>query len=247
MQQTEALHLVTMGKNIFLTGAAGSGKTYVLNQYIKYLKDNNVSAAVTASTGIAATHLQGTTIHSWSGIGIRDKLGAQDLEKIGANKRIKNNFKKTKVLVIDEISMLHQFQLDMVDTIARHFLDASKPFGGLQVLLCGDFFQLPPVSTASSEVEKHFAFHANAWKQADLHVCYLHEQHRQGNDPLLTILNDIRSGSAGEHTKVPLRTRYKKEPAGNTKATKLYARNINVDEINQRELQTFRLKKKSSS
>jgi ATP-dependent DNA helicase PIF1 len=244
MQQSEAFHLMTMGKNIFLTGAAGSGKTFVLNQYIKYLKDNHVPVAVTASTGIAATHLQGTTIHSWSGIGIRETLSAQDLEKIGANKRIKKHFKKTKVLIIDEISMLHQHQLDMVDIIARHFLDARQSFGGLQVVLCGDFFQLPPVSTASSEVEKHFAFHASAWEQADFHVCYLHEQHRQGNDPLITILNDIRSGRAGEHTKIPLRTRYKKEPVGNTKATKLYARNINVDEINQRELANLQTEEK---
>jgi ATP-dependent DNA helicase PIF1 len=245
MQQTDAFHLLTLGKNIFLTGAAGSGKTFLLNQYIKYLKDNNAQVAVTASTGIAATHLQGTTIHSWSGIGIRETLTAQDLEKIATNKRIKKNFKKTNVLIIDEISMLHCYQLDMLDSIARHFLDSSKVFGGLQIVLCGDFFQLPPVSTASSEVEKHFAFQSVAWKKADFYVCYLHEQHRQGNDPLMTILNDIRSGQAGEHTKIPLRTRYKKEPIGSTKATKLYTRNINVDAINERELANLKTQEKT--
>lgn len=244
MQQSEALCLMAMGKNIFLTGAAGSGKTYVLNQYIKYLKENNIRVAITASTGIAATHLHGTTLHSWSGIGIRETLSAKDLEKLETNKRIKKNFKKTKVLIIDEISMLHQYQLDMVDNIARHFLDSTKAFGGLQVVLCGDFFQLPPVSTASSEVEKHFAFQALAWEQADFHVCYLHEQYRQGSDPLINVLNDIRSGNAGEHTKVPLRTRYKKEPEGNTQATKLYARNINVDAINEKELARLSNKEK---
>jgi ATP-dependent DNA helicase PIF1 len=245
MQQTDAFHLLTLGKNIFLTGAAGSGKTFVLNQYIKYLKDNNVQVAVTASTGIAATHLQGTTIHSWSGMGIRERLTTQDLEKIATNKRIKKNFKKTNVLIIDEISMLHCYQLDMIDSIARFFLDSSKVFGGLQVVLCGDFFQLPPVSTASSEVENYFAFQSVAWKQGDFYVCYLHEQHRQSNDPLMTVLNDIRSGQAGEHTKIPLRTRYKKEPVGNTKATKLYTRNINVDAINEHELANLKTQKKT--
>lgn len=235
MLQEEALDLLKMGKNIFLTGAAGSGKTYLLNKYIRYLKDNNVHVAITASTGIAATHLYGTTLHSWSGIGIKEQLSTNDLEKLLKKKNITRNYKKTKVLIIDEISMLHKCQLDMVDTIARHILGNQQPFGGIQVVLCGDFFQLPPVSSSQTE-KKEFAFEAAAWSNADIQVCYLHEQHRQGNDPLLTILNDIRNGRAGEHTKVPLRTRYKKEPHGATKATKLYARNINVDAINESEL-----------
>jgi len=236
MQQEEAFHLLTMGKNIFLTGAAGSGKTYLLNKYIHYLKENNVAVAITASTGIAATHLQGTTLHSWSGIGVKDTLTPADLEKILTIKRIKRNYKKTKVLIIDEISMLHKHQLDMVDTIARYMLNSNNAFGGMQIILCGDFFQLPPVSSSFSTKEIQFAFEAIAWKNADFHVCYLHEQHRQGDDPLLAVLNDIRSGTAGEHTKVPLRTRYKKEPQGATKATRLYSRNINVDAMNEQEL-----------
>ena len=236
MQQDEAFDLLKMGKNIFLTGAAGSGKTFLLNKYINYLRDNNVCVAVTASTGIAATHLQGTTIHSWSGIGVRDNLGKKDLEKLLTNDRIKRNYKKTKVLIIDEISMLHKHQLDMVNSIAQYILASDQPFGGMQIVLCGDFFQLPPVSSSASSEEKQFAFEADAWQEGDFHVCYLHEQHRQGNDPLLDILNDIRSGTAGEQTKVPLRTRYKKEPQGTIKATKLYSRNINVDAINEHEL-----------
>jgi hypothetical protein len=133
--------------------------------------------------------------------------------------------------------MLHPHQLDMIDTLARAMLKPDEPFGGLQVILCGDFFQLPPVSgeRVSSE-DKQFAFESSAWQESDFYVCYLNEQHRQGDDPLYQVLGDIRSGTAGEHTKVPLRTRYKKEPAGETKATKLYSRNINVDSINSTEL-----------
>lgn len=244
MTQDEALNLLKMGKNIFLTGAAGAGKTYLLNQYIKHLKDNNVIVAITASTGIAATHLQGTTIHSWSGIGVKEKLTQQDLENILKSKRIKRNYNKTKVLVIDEISMLHKHQLDMVDSIARRILENDTPFGGIQIVLCGDFFQLPPVTSGVLSEGTPFAFEASSWKTGDFQVCYLHEQHRQGNDPLLTVLNDIRSGTAGEHTKVPLRTRYKKEPQGATKATKLYSRNINVDAINDHELANLQGKEK---
>ena len=236
MRQDEALQLLKMGKNIFLTGAAGSGKTYLLNQYIHYLKEHHIGVAITASTGIAATHINGTTIHSWSGIGVRDVMTNKDLEKLLTTTRIKNNYKKNKVLIIDEISMLHPHYLDLIESVARYMLDSNKAFGGLQLVLCGDFFQLPPVSTGSSLEEKRFAFEASTWADSDFHVCYLQEQYRQGNDPLLRVLNDIRSGTAGEHTKVPLRTRYKKEPMGNTKATKLYSRNINVDTINEREL-----------
>lgn len=236
MKQIDAFNLLKMGHNIFLTGAAGAGKTYLLNQYITYLKENNVEVAMTASTGIAATHLQGMTLHAWSGIGIKDHLTQKDLEKLLATSRIKRNYKKTKVLIIDEISMLHPHQLDMVDMIARFILKSTEPFGGIQVILCGDFFQLPPISSSTLEEEKQFAYEAVIWKKGAFQICYLHEQHRQGNDLLLNVLNDIRNGTAGEHTKVPLRTRYKKEPEGETKATKLYSRNINVDVINEREL-----------
>jgi DNA-binding transcriptional ArsR family regulator len=140
--------------------------------------------------------------------------------------------------------MLHKHQLDMVDQIARYIRKSEQPFGGMQVVLCGDFFQLPPINSGFPEAEKNFAFEASAWKSADFLTCYLHEQHRQHNDPLLTVLNDIRSGTAGEHTKVYLRTRYKKEPHGATKATKLYSRNVDVEAINERELQSINTREK---
>jgi hypothetical protein len=255
MLQNEALNLLKMGKNIFLTGAAGAGKTFLLNQYIKYLKTHDVRVAITASTGIAATHIHGITIHAWSGIGVKEKLGEEDLANLLKNKRIVNNYRKTKVLIIDEISMLHKHYLDMVDTIARYIIGNSKPFGGLQVVLCGDFFQLPPVTTSnssyasdhpnSSNFDKPFAFEATIWQEGEFQVCYLEEQHRQDDDHLLTILNDIRSGNAGEQTKVPLRTRYKKEPEGQTRATKLYSRNLNVDSINTEELAKIPVKEKN--
>ena len=80
MKQSEALDILKAGRNVYITGPAGSGKTYVLNKYVKYLKERGVAVAVTASTGIAATHLGGVTIHSWSGIGIKDDLSAQDID-----------------------------------------------------------------------------------------------------------------------------------------------------------------------
>lgn len=238
MTQAEALDLLKLGHNVFLTGAAGTGKTFLLNDYIKYLKDHGVGVAITASTGIAATHIGGQTIHSWSGMGIRDALADDELIKLTENSRVKRNFKNTNVLIIDEISMLHAHQLNMVDQIARRMKDFTKPFGGLQVILSGDFFQLPPVSRGYDEIQ--FAYECPAWEHGEFQICYLHEQYRQGEDPLLDVLNDIRNGEPNEETRVPLRTRYKREPrapGGETlKPTKLYAKNINVDTINAQAL-----------
>jgi ATP-dependent exoDNAse (exonuclease V) alpha subunit len=95
------------------------------------------------------------TIHSWSGIGVKDNLTKEDLENLLTTSRIKRNYKKTKVLIIDEISMLHKHQLDMVDAIARYILNCDTAFGGMQIILCGDFFQLPPVSTGFSRKAIH--------------------------------------------------------------------------------------------
>lgn len=106
MTQNDALEILKMGYNVFLTGPAGSGKSFVLNKFIKYLKENNVQVAVTASTGLAATHLGGITIHSWSGLGINEDLDKKILKKIVKKRKLRNRILKTAVLIIDEISML---------------------------------------------------------------------------------------------------------------------------------------------
>lgn len=234
MTQKEALDILKMGHNVFLTGSAGSGKTFLLNQYVDYLRKKKVKVGITASTGIAATHMNGVTIHSWSGMGIKDSLTDYDMQKLLKKRHLKKNFKKTKVLVIDEISMLHHFQLDMIDKICRAFRQKNEPFGGMQVILCGDFFQLPPVNRRGDEV--CFATESDIWPNMDLKVCYLREQHRHGDDELTKILNDIRAGSVGEHTLKLLKKRYSGSvETGNL--TKLYTHNVDVDAINNGELQ----------
>ncbi len=234
MKQLEVLEILKMGKNVFLTGPAGSGKTYVLNQYIDFLKSSNIPVGVTASTGIASTHLNGTTIHSWSGLGIKDYLSESEIEKLLTKSYLKKKFKYVKVLVIDEISMLHSFQLDAVDRICRAFKQSSAPFGGLQVVLCGDFFQLPPIS--KGDTESSFAYKADVWGIMDLQICYLSEQYRQSlEDDLLSVLNDIRQNEISEKTQELLKKRQK---AKQTKIipTKLYTHNREVDQLNMKEL-----------
>src|SRR6185295_2293006 len=140
MTQKEALAILKTGRNVFLTGAAGAGKTYVLREYINYLKSLNADFGVTASTGIAATHMGGTTIHSWSGLGIRDTLTKSDLAEIAERPYVKNKVKGANVLIIDEISMLHHFRLDLLDRVLKEIKNSPEVFGGLQVVFCGDFF-----------------------------------------------------------------------------------------------------------
>lgn len=235
MTQQEALDILKLGHNVYLTGSAGSGKTYLLNQYIDYLKKNKIEVAVTASTGIAATHMNGITIHSWSGLGIRDVLTEDTMLELEDRKYLWDRIKRTKVLIIDEVSMLHHFRLDLVDKLVRRFKRDDRPFGGMQVVLCGDFFQLPPVSR-QGEREAHFIYHADAWKTLDPTICYLHEQHRQTDESHVAILNEIRCNDVSESTYENLQSRFNKEPDNGAEPTCLYTHNIDVDTINTKAL-----------
>ncbi len=236
MTQQEALDILKLGHNVYLTGSAGSGKTYVLNQYIKYLKDNEVDVGITASTGIAATHMNGTTIHSWAGIGIRDTLAPQDLDAMEEKQYLWKRFHNAKVLIIDEVSMLHHFRLDLVEQVCRTFKRNNLPFGGLQVILCGDFFQLPPVSR-NGEEPANFIYHSRSWETMNVKICYLHEQHRQNDQDFLQVLNEIRASSVSAETLNLLTARFNKKPeVANVEPTKLYTHNVDVDMINQEAL-----------
>ncbi len=238
MTQKEALEILMMGKNCYVTGAAGSGKTHLINEYIKFLKSNGVEVGVTASTGIAATHMGGMTIHSWSGLGIRDSLTEYDLEDLETKKYIQDRFKNTSVLIIDEISMLHHFRLDLVERIARHLKKSQLPFGGMQVVLCGDFFQLPPVSRMG-EMESFFSYRSETWRKLDLKICYLEEQFRQKDDKILKILNGIRKNSVSHESMEHLKSRHNAVLANGIEPTKLHTHNIDVDGINDKELNSL--------
>ncbi len=261
MTQKEALDILKLGHNVFLTGAAGSGKTYLLNQYIAYLKNNNVSVGITASTGIAATHMGGTTIHSWTGMGIRDEITQEDLRDLAKRHYLWQRFKKTKVLIIDEISMLHAARLDMADVICRMFKSDSQAFGGMQLVMCGDFFQLPPVVRAArpepgpqlqedqldmltsikpdvpQKKKTEFVTESDVWQTMRLKVCYLEEQYRQDDRTYLRVLNDIRNSEVDEMTVEYLSERIDKKIEGYAKPTRLFTHNADVDAINLKHLQ----------
>ncbi len=243
MTQAEALDILKMGRNVFLTGPAGSGKTHVINAYVKYLKSHAVDVAVTASTGIAATHIGGQTIHSWSGLGIKDTLTDYDIETLMERQYLYKRFEKTKVLIIDEVSMLHHFRLDLIEWICRQMKRSEAPFGGMQIILCGDFFQLPPVSRKRFDgyeiiepTESEFAFKAESFLNSKFTICYLSEQHRQKDNQYLSILNQIRQNKVTQKTVDLLKSRLNADPDTGTVITRLYTHNIDVDEINKKHL-----------
>ena len=221
------------GESVLLTGPAGSGKTYVLNDFVRRAKRAGKHVSVTATTGLAATHLNGGTIHSWSGIGVHDTLPADFFDNLLQGR--KDTIAKTDVLIIDEISMLHDYRLDMIDRITRHVRQDERPFGGLQVVLCGDFFQLPPVSR-NGQPSGEFVVEAESWSELDPVICYLDEQHRQDDDELLDILQALRAGEIRRRHAEKLLARQEAELDEPDKITELHTVNIDVDAINAAKL-----------
>lgn len=234
MTQDEALAILESGASVLLTGAAGTGKTYVLNKFIKRARKRGQSIAVTATTGLAATHLNGTTIHAWSGIGVHDSIDKYAAAKLGKTRH--DLIKKADVLVIDEISMLHDFRLDMVDEVLRIVRGSLEPFGGVQVILCGDFFQLPPVNRRDSR-QGSFVIASNAWQQGAFEVCYLEKQYRQTSDQDYTdILNGIRKGYLTRSQLDVLQSRSQAIDDPFATRTRLLTVNVDVDSVNNAQL-----------
>lgn len=231
MDQQLALEIMHHGEHVFLTGAAGSGKTHVLNQFIKQAKADGKHVSVTATTGLAATHLGGSTIHAWSGIGVHDELPANFDEHMLKGRR--DIIQSTDVLIIDEISMLHDYRLDMIDEVARTVRNDQRPFGGVQVIMCGDFFQLPPVNRREGK-QGSFVVGSHAWEELDPVICYLGEQHRQDDEVLLDVLTALRQGDIRKRHAEALLGRINDDQADNV--TQLHTVNIDVDRINNAKL-----------
>lgn len=235
MNQAEAFEILKSGQNVFLTGSAGSGKTFLLNKYIEYLKKNKVKVAITASTGIAATHLNGRTIHSWCGMGIAETMTNAQLKNFVEKDQVTTRIMSARTLIIDEISMLSANRLDLLDIICKTVRQSLRPFGGLQIVLCGDFFQLPPV--ARNGEDSRFVTDSDIWRESDIKVCYLHEQYRQADENFLRVLNDIRGNTVSTKTISILKERFNQTVRSQIEPTRLHTHNINVDSHNNLELE----------
>ncbi len=240
MTQSDALTILKTGANVFLTGEPGSGKTHTLREYIKYLKEHSIDSVVTASTGIAATHIGGVTIHSWSGIGAKEYINDYEIDRIASTEHVAKRITKAKVLIIDEISMLSGKTITAIDNIIKSVRGNMEPFGGMQVVFVGDFFQLPPIKRNSEDDD--FAFSSRSWKDAKVIVCYLSEQHRNQNSELFEILSAARNNNLKDVHFEMLKSRI--TLASNLKnETKLFTHNKDVDILNKEKLEKLSGKK----
>lgn len=245
MTQDQAFTILTTGAHVFLTGEPGSGKTHTVSRYIAWLRSRGIPVAITASTGIAATHIGGRTVHSFAGIGVKEALTKQDLSRIAKNSRTAKRIRIAKVLIIDEVSMLSGRVLGMVDHVCRVLRDSNESFGGMQTVLVGDFFQLPPVVKHYNELSEHdtlfsatiddrFCFNAPVWSRLSPSVCYLSEQYRQQDNAFLEILSALRRGSVTDQHRALLATRQHGVPEQGV--THLFSHNAQVDRINDENL-----------
>ncbi len=251
MTQEEALTILKTGANVFLTGEPGAGKTHTINEYINYLRAHEIEPAITASTGIAATHIGGLTIHSWSGIGIKPKLTRYDIDKIATNEHLVRRISKTHVLIIDEVSMLPPDTLTSVDMVCREIKQTNEPFGGMQIIFVGDFFQLPPIMKKEPVVSKsdpynqdifedgampnqsvRFAYGSSAWESARPIICYISEQHRQDDDTFLSLLSAIRRNEFNEDHMEYIQERVVEREESKKHYPKLFSHNVDVDTVN---------------
>lgn len=195
-KQKDAFQNMKYGKNIFLTGPGGSGKSFLLKYFIEYYK-NEIETEdsllyVTSTTGLSASLIDGITINHYASIGLGDKDVDYYYKKIIKMKSLRNRWIKTKILIIDEISMMDPELFDKLEFLARKIRKNKNIFGGIQVILSGDFLQLPPVKC------KNFCFEALNWNSVIEKTFYFDKIIRQDDNLLQNVLNNIRIGKVNE-------------------------------------------------
>ncbi|KAI6779024.1 ATP-dependent DNA helicase-like protein [Emericellopsis cladophorae] len=196
--------VVNKGQSVFFTGAAGTGKSVLMRAIIeelkkKYAKDTE-RVAVTASTGLAACNIGGITLHSFSGIGLGKEEPTQLIKKIRRNPKAKNRWLKVKCLIIDEISMVDGELFDKLSQIGRTIRNNGRPWGGIQLIITGDFFQLPPVPDGENKRDIKFCFEASTWNTSIDHTIGLTEVFRQRDPQFANMLNEMRLGEISAET-----------------------------------------------
>ena len=239
-KQREIADLILTGENIFLTGVAGTGKSYLFKYVIQTLKEKYkvYEIAITAPTGIAAVNINGQTLHSWAGIGL-GKESAHFLSK-KLSRAARGRWISAKVILIDEISMVDSELLEKLSEVGKYVRENSEPFGGVQVVTCGDFLQLPPVGLGNG---KDFAFRSSVWNKMNMRTQKLTEVVRQQGDmELIEILNQVRLGNVTDAALKLFQNCHinnKPLPKDGILPTELRSLNRNVDAENERRLNTL--------
>lgn len=224
-EQKQFLQSVKTGQSVFLSGPAGTGKTHTIHALMQELPYD--ATGLTATTGMAALLIGGRTLHSFLGIGLGDEPVDKLLIAVTRNKPCFNKLKKLKHLIIDEVSMLSAELLDKISELLKRIKDNQDPFGGVQMIFAGDFYQLPPVKA-------EYAFTSTAWQDLNPAIHILTYNYRQTTDPeLQTILTNIRNNTLTSQDMKRLKQCKKTTFPEHIIPTKIYSLNKNVDAINQ--------------
>ena len=230
-EQEKAFDEFILKKNIFITGPAGTGKSVTLKKIIDHCKEKNITLGITATTGSAALLIGGKTIHSFLGIGIA-KDSALNIFNY-AKYRLSHIIKKLrllKVLIIDEISMMNDELFDKISDYLKLVNRSDKAFGGIQIIITGDFCQLEPING-------NFCFNSLIWNEMNLKIIFLRKMIRQNEDKKFQkILENLRYGFCTDKI-FNILNNLKNTRFDIIKPTILYPKNIDVDEINNKELQ----------
>jgi ATP-dependent DNA helicase PIF1 len=239
--QTAAFHAVQSGQSIFLTGPAGSGKSFLIRHIQEWAEINGKPITVTALTGCASILLgtKAKTLHSWAGIGLGRESADQLVSFILKHPKAKSRWKKTQILVIDEISMMPPELFEKLDIIGKRIRASSKPWGGIQLILCGDFFQLPPVvkGISGETMIGRFAFESAAWKALNPKPVLLNTIERQTDAGFQRLLNECRIGAPSPETITLLKSRQNLNWKDQLiRPTLLFSRNADVDTINEKNI-----------
>jgi ATP-dependent DNA helicase PIF1 len=239
-EQELALQKYKEGKNIFLTGPGGSGKTELIRRMVKISQEQNKNLQVCALTGCAAILLQckAKTIHSFAGIGLANGTIDEVIRKVISNKYKTKNWTGIDILIIDEVSMMSSKLFDILDYIGRRTRKRlDKPFGGIQLVLSGDFYQLPPVGTYGQADTSAFCFESENWAKTFDEIILLKTIFRQRDPDYTTILNQVRVGKLYKTSYEKLKQHINKTSTQTFKPTILLPRRKDAELINAQELE----------
>jgi ATP-dependent DNA helicase PIF1 len=234
-EQNEAYDAFKQGRNLLITGQAGTGKSHLIKKLVEYCNQMEKTVAITAMTGTASSIIGGKTIHSWGSLGIGNRDANYYSERILASWPKKTKWKKCRVLIIDEVSMLTAQFFELIEEVARNVRGSGRPFGGIQVILIGDFYQLPPVSKASDP--QKFCFESERWEDVIDQKITLTEIIRQKEPAFQKVLSEVRVGRPSRETIDIIRSRVGVKPSTDTGIlpTIIYSKREDVDKINERE------------